>query len=186
MKKTLTFLLAVLMLTALMSGCAMIAPSPAATAETLETSGPETEGQPDEMYVLFNGTKVASGMLFTDVKDSLGDEVRPSESIGSCDENSDFLDTMHYYDGLIVTEDKDGVIRDLESNEGNKVLVNGKVKIGDEVSFAIEALGEPSAPLGEDDVSINYSTEQAIVMLFFETGTDGKTISGISFIGLRP
>lgn len=136
MKKTLSILLALLLIAALLAGCGQKTPSaPAEDAYSAETADAG-------IYVTVNGQNLTVGVPYAGVQEKLGEETQPAETITSCDENSDWKQTMHFYEGLTVTEDKDGNIDGVQVSGGEYALM-GKIKIGATKDEVKEVLGEP-------------------------------------------
>ena len=140
MKKALAFLLTVLLVAALFVGCGNTE-KPAETTEAPAATEPVPEGN----YVTINGQNVTIGIPFAEVSDKLGEEIRPSETIDSCDPNSDWKQTMHFYTGVTVTEDKDGLIDSIQISEAG-ILFNGQLQVGMTSEEVIAVLGEPVTP----------------------------------------
>ncbi len=180
MKKLATILCAVLVLT-LLVGCAA-KPAP-------ETEPAETPDAADGLYLVYNGAKLALGMSFADVKDALGEETRPADEILPCDGGDSFKDTMHHYAGMDVTEDINGIVKEIDVpgvDESSEAAVLGKVKVGDKQSDAVAALGEPeNYPLAEDDFALTYKTDNQYINLFLDPDNK-ETISGMMFMLMTP
>ena len=193
MKKTLVVMCIVLLLAALAAGCATAPktePTAAPTQQPTAEPTPEPAPEPAGMYILCSGTKLAVGMQFADVKDGLGAETRPADVILPCDGGDAYKDTIHYFGTLAVTEDKDGVIAQLEisdlyETEGDAALM-GKIKIGNTQAEAIAALGEPSTPLADDDYALTYDLENGVVLVFLSPDDNKETVSGINIMWYRP
>ena len=152
-KKILCVLLAVLLLAALFAGC----------KKTEEKTDP-TEAEEEGVFVTVNGFNLKVGVAYADVKDKLGKETAPAETIDSCDPDSDWKQTMHFYDGVIVTEDKDGNIDGIQVQEGDSALM-GKIRIGATKEEVKAVLGEPDtdAEWGiyyESDPMINFYLDE--------------------------
>lgn len=178
--KILSLLLAVLMIAALFVGCTPeTKPTDAQTEkQTEKQTEAQTEAQTDapatteapaaEVYVEVNGEKIVLGVPFEELKDKLPAETQPAETIDSCDPDSDWKQTIHYYNGFVVKENKDGVATAIEVSEG-EYAVNGKIKIGSTRDEVKALLGEP-----DDDTEWGlYYTSTMPLMTFFldeETG----------------
>ena len=193
MKKTLVVICIVLLLAALVVGCASAPKTEPTAAPTQQPAAEPTPGpaaEPAGMYILCRGTKLAVGMQFADVKDGLGAETRPADVILPCDGGDAYKDTIHYFGTLAVTEDKDGVIAQLEisdlyETEGDAALM-GKIKIGSTQADAIAALGEPSTPLADDDYALTYDLANGVVLVFLSPDDNKETVSGINIMWYRP
>ncbi len=172
MKKVLSILLAVLLLATLFVGCKGDSKKPDDATEKNETV--EEEG----VFITYNGQNIKTGVPFTEMKDKLGKETQPAETIDSCDEGSDWKQTMHFYEGVIVTENKDGIIDGVQVQEGDSALM-GKIKIGASKDDAKALLGEPDT---DQSWGLYYtnSNPQITVYLDEETGV----ISGFALMFL--
>ena len=162
MKKILSILLVVTLSAALLAGC----------SGQKKPSQPEEQpaaAEPEGVYVAMNGVNISLGIPFADLQDKLGEESKPSETINSCDENSDWKQTMHFYDGVTVTEDKDGLIDGVEVS-GDTASLMGKIKIGATADEVKEALGEPDTD-AEWGIYYNSSNPWVNIYLDEETGT---------------
>ena len=193
MKKTLVVMCIVLLLAALAAGCASAPktePTAAPTQQPTAEPAPEPAAESAGMYILCSGTKLTVGMQFADVKDGLGAETRPVDVILPCDGGDAYKDTIHYFGTLAVTEDKDGVIAqmeisDLYETEGDAALM-GKIKVGSTQAEAIAALGEPSTPMADDDYALTYDLENGVVLVFLSPDDNKETVSGINIMWYRP
>ena len=169
MKKCFLLLCAVLLMSTLLAGCG-------------KKSGGAKE--PEGMYVTYNGAYVAIGMTFADIKDSLGEQTAPDEVILPCDGGDAYKDTMHFYNGLTVTENKDGIVSQIEistiyEGEGDASL-NGKVKIGDKQEDAVAALGEPEYwPIPDDDYALTYTEGDKHIVVFLDPDSNKEIVSGV-------
>lgn len=125
-------------------------------------------------------------MAFADVKDGLGEESKPADTAESCDEDSDWSETTHYYPGFIVTEDKDGNISGFTISEfefeGKDAALNGQIRLGitlEEAKTALkDILGDPDT---EDETSLYYSSGNPWVGISTDEGDDG--VSSIMVMG---
>ena len=207
MKKFCTILLGMMLAASLAAGCGQSGKSnqetKAAEAQTTEaqtteaqaTEAQTTEAQtaeaqaPEGIYLAYNGVNVQIGMAFADVKDGLGEEMKPAETIGSCDENSDWTETTHYYPGFVMTEDKDGNITGFTISEfefeGKDAALNGQLKLGatSEEAKAVlkDVLGDPDT---EDETSIYYNAGPWVGVMLDE---DSKTVNSIMVMtGMTP
>ena len=194
MKKTLSLLLALLLLAALLTACAVKAPASPAT-ELPQESNQETAPAPaatgGRMYILYNNTEDALGDTFADLKDSLGEEAAPAQEILPCDGSDLFKDTMHYYQGLSITENIDGIIKEIDVSDLYGDVANaslmGQVVVGDTQAKALEVLGEPdNFPLAEDDFSLTYQPDNQYVMVYLDPDNNKETVSGISMMLVEP
>ena len=176
MKKAILLLCAVLLMSTLLAGCGKKS---------------ESAKEPEGMYVSYNGANITLGVKFADIKDSLGEQTAPEEVILPCDGGDAYKDTMHFYAGLAVTENKDGIVSQIEistlyEGEGDAAL-NGKVKIGDKQEDAVAALGEPDTwPIPEDDYALTYAKDNAHTIVFLDPDTNKETVSGVYMTLVQP
>ncbi|MBQ6570453.1 MAG: hypothetical protein IJL87_09370 [Clostridia bacterium] len=178
MKKNLLVICVALLLAVLMVGCG--------GKKTPAESQPSVDNTPaaDAMYIEFNGVKLYAGTPFADVKDALGQTTQPDEVILPCDGGDAYKDTMHFYNGITVTENVKGLISNIEvsSMDGatSEAALMGKVKLGTSQADAIAALGQPSNyPIPDDDYSLTYQTSNSSVLVFLDPDTK-ETVSGIT------
>ncbi len=146
---------------------------------------PDSEPAPSEedgIYLLVNGAKLVLGMQYDDVRDALGPQTAPDETLGGCD--GSFFGTIHHYPDLNLTENEDGMIRGLEvygffEGEGDAALL-GKVRLGTPPEEALAALGRPEndGTFAEDRV-LNYRREGQYLFVFLDP-ENGNAVSGIS------
>ena len=172
MKKVLSILLAVLLLATLFVGCNNGRKNTDASEEKEQSS--EEEG----IFVTYNGQNIKVGVPFTDMKDKLGKETQPAETIDSCDEGSDWKQTMHFYDGMIVTENKDGIIDGLQVQEGDAALM-GKIKIGASKEDVKAVMGEPDT---DESWGIYYENTNPTVNFYLDDETG--LISGFALMAV--
>ena len=207
MKKFYAIVLGMMLAASLAAGCGQSGESKqetkAAEAQTTEaqtteaqtTEAQTTEAQtqeaqaPEGIYLAYNGTNVQPGMAFADVKDGLGEESKPAETIGSCDENSDWTETTHYYPGFVLTEDNEGNITGFTISEyefeGKDASLNGQLKLGatlEEAKAVLkDVLGDPDT---EDETSIYYNAGPWVGVMLDE---DSKTVNSIMVMtGMTP
>lgn len=172
MKKALSVLLAVLLLATLFVGCKTDSNNPDAPADQNEPAAEEG------VFITFNGQNIKVGVPFTEMKDKLGEETQPAETIDSCDEGSDWKQTMHFYGGVIVTEDKDGNIDGVQVQEGDAALM-GKIKIGASKDDVKAVLGEPDT---DESWGLYYTKANPSVNIYLDEETG--LISGFALMPL--
>lgn len=178
MKKTLSILLAVLLIAALLVGCSNDKAKSDAKSDAsdktdssnksdeskTDPSGEETE---EGIFVLINGQNIKVGVPFADMEDKLGKEAQPAETSDSCDEGSDWKQTMHFYDGMIVTENKDGIIDGLQVSDGDAALM-GKIRIGATKDDVKALLGNPDT---DESWGIFYENTNPKINLYLDEET---------------
>ena len=151
--------------------------------EAPETEAPETEDtgtepqllELDEIFVTVKDVKVVLRAPYADVKDALGEEIRPADVEGSCDPGSDWCRTYHHYEGIDVVEDQNGNVVNFEMHEdSDSVAFMGKIKLGSPVDTVYEVLGQPEP----NDYGIFYNTTDGVYIAIYPT-EDGDTVYGI-------
>lgn len=139
------------------------------------------EVKAEDLYCVVNGQEVRLGDVYEDIKAGLGEEAKPAEEVEPCDDTTDWLKTIHYYDGVSIHHNIDGIVEHIDINtydvgEGD-VSFMGKVKLGDSIEDIKTILGEPRQ---EDEWSIDYMIDNVYVMIMrTEEGAD--TIAQIDF-----
>ena len=188
MKKFICLICGILLLTSLLVGCT----SGKTTNDSTDSNDKSNESdkskdtQPKGIYMTFNGTSFTLGMPYADVKDGLGAQTEPEEVILPCDGGDSYKNTIHHYPGFTVTENKDGIICEIDFStmygEGDASLM-GKIKIGSTQAEAVEALGTPdNYPLADDDFALSYSYDDKFVIVFLDSENNKETVSGASFM----
>ena len=188
MNRIIALMLAALLLAAVFAGCAREkTPETTKAPETQapetrapetkapETQAPETEAadQQDFFWFTLNGTEIHMGVPYAELKEKLGDEAKPSETIEACDPSSDWVQIVHFYPGITVNEDKNGNVFGIELGEYNvgpgDAVINGTLKVGvstrDDV---VSVLGEPEP--NEYGMFYNWNGYMLAVYLDEETG----------------
>ena len=138
------------------------------TAESATTEASEQKTSATEAFFTLNEVDAKVGMSFADIKDKLGDEIKPAESVIPCGAGE--TQVFHYYDGFVVVEtEKEGVITGLELTEGNNAnaAFMGKVKVGDTPEQVKAAIGDPK---DEDEYCLSYHIGDADVSVNLENG----------------
>ena len=181
MKKTLSILLTLLLIAALFVGCgSQSKPAESQTPATAQppatTEAPSTE--PEGIFITVNGVNVTVGIPFASLEEALGPQTAPSETIDSCDLNSDWKQTMHYYDGAIVTEDKDGNIDGVQISGGDSALM-GKIRVGATKDDVIAVLGTPDT---DESWGIYYENTKPMVNCYLDESTG--LIDGFALMSL--
>ena len=173
MKKTSCIVISMLLIVAALAGC-----SSDKKAET------ETAAAEEGVYVSINEVKVHTGQAYADVKDALGDEIKPSETIESCDPDSDWVQIMHYYAGTIVSEDKDGNIMSIEVTDREQasdaafLCAPDPVRLGDKFEDVKTIIGEPDQ---EDEYSLFYTSGDPMIYIYLDE--NAGTVTGIMLMG---
>ena len=137
-----------------------------AGAETGATEAPAASA--DAMAVSFNGVDIAMNADWNSVKDGLGAETKPADTIQPCD-GGDYIQIIHYYDGLEVTTLRDETVVGLSipMDSGSKATIKG-IKIGDSADAVKSAMTGTIS--NENDSMISYDTPDANVMFYLENG----------------
>ncbi|MCR5293036.1 MAG: hypothetical protein K6E28_09215 [Eubacterium sp.] len=159
-------------------GAMMAAPltacgSTGAEATTVASSDAK-ENSSNEAFISYNGVELYMDMTFDSVKDNLGDEIQPSETIEPCG-GGDYIQILHYYKGLTVTTLRDETLIGLQATD-DSVLAQGSVKIGDPAESVKSAISK--TPDNEDENMISYSLGKSTVMFYIENGK----VTGINYM----
>ena len=197
MKKVLSMLLVLLMLAVLFVGCGSEdkpaetksscatesqtqdatesqGASDSQTPDTTEAPAPEAEG----IFITVNGVDVTVGVPFADLEEALGAPIAPADTMDSCDEGSDWKQTMHYYAGVIITENKDGVIDGVQVSDGDAALM-GKLRIGATKDEVVALLGTPDT---DESWGIYYMSTSPMINFYLDETTG--LISGFALMGM--
>lgn len=146
-----------------------------ATTEAPKTEAPATTDAPETgYYVEINGQKIVLGVPFEELKALLPEETAPAETIGSCDEDSDWQQTTHTYDGFTITEDKDGIANGITVNAGD-YTVNGLIGIGATKEEVKAAFGEPGT---DAEWGLYYDASKPMLNFYLDEETG--LVSGFS------
>lgn len=182
-KVTLLFLVMMLAVTAL-AGCSQKEGS--ANTDAGSSSEQSTAEEPEEakVFITLNGQKVYIGLTYADIKDSLGDEIKPSEEILPCgDGGGDWKRVIHFYPGTTVTEDQNGIICEVSINMGNdgeaEALVMDQIKLGGSVA-ELKNLME-GTPVSEDEWGATYKYGDAVIQ-FSATEENGDVLGNIGLM----
>ncbi|MBQ1400851.1 MAG: hypothetical protein IIY99_00730 [Firmicutes bacterium] len=138
---------------------------------------------PQEVFITMNGTEVRVGDNFANVEGKIGEEVRPSETLEPCDPNFETATVEHYYDGVHITTNEEGIIAtislDIRDGETDSAFA-GKVKLGDPTDSIKEVLGDPA---DEDDMFISYyfGDEEDCNILIYKDEAGNGTLDGLVF-----
>ena len=122
-----------------------------------------------EAYLSYNGTDIVMGSSFDAIKDKLGNETAPSETIQPCD-GGDYVTTIYFYEGIEVTKlERDGSIVNiaLSMNGNSDASICGKIKKGDSTDSVKEAFGTPAS---EDEYMLNYTIGTSSVVIYTDNG----------------
>ena len=169
MKAVGRILLGALLIVALLGGCAK------------KPSG--NDSKKPSLYFTYNDATFTLGETFESVKDKLGAETKPAETTQACDPNSDFAITMHFYDGITVSEENKGIIYTVEISQwevgdNQDAALNGSVRLGGTPEDVTAALGEPESTdeyggmyytIGEFSVSIYTDDETGKISIISAT-----------------
>ena len=160
--KTLTALfLALTLCLALFAGCAKT-PSENPTAPADDTAL-------SSFYFKAGDVEIRMGMPFAELATQLGEEAKPAETVNACDPASDWKQISHFYPGITINEDKDGLVFGAEMTQ--REVPGGEVTFGDTVmvNSAPEdvraLLGEPES---EDMGSLFYTIDGYTVAFYFD------------------
>ncbi|SEF86048.1 hypothetical protein SAMN04487934_10491 [Eubacterium ruminantium] len=141
------------------------------TAATTEKKAEATtdDNKAEGAFISFNGVDLQGGQVFDDVKDKLGAETKPSDRIEPCG-GGDYIQIIHYYDGLELTTLRDEKIVGLSIPMDSKstAAINGKITNGASAADIKAVLGDK--PDMEDADMISYSFGKTQVNFYFSNG----------------
>ncbi|MBO6115176.1 MAG: hypothetical protein J6P57_08980 [Lachnospiraceae bacterium] len=167
MKKNNLKKLAVLTATALVLTTGMVACGDKKQSDKSTTKEAADDTSSSEVFFTVNGVEVKQGAVWADVKDTLGDEAKPSDTIEPCD-GGDYIQIIHYYEGAEITTLRDENIIGISMTTDSKdVDVMGAVKLGDTADAVKSALGTPNQ---EDESMIVYEIGSSSLMLYMDNG----------------
>ena len=183
LKKGMVLLLVWVVAVLSLAGCSKTETDTADSGEAAQTA--ETASEPEEakIFARVNGQKVYIGLLFADIKDSLGDEIKPSDEILPCGDGAgDWKRIQHYYPGMYIMEDQDGIICEISMSKMHdgecEALVNDQIKLGDSIAALKELLG--TEPVQEDEYGFTSKFGEAVIQVSaWEEGSDEIYYIGI-------
>ena len=146
-----------------------------------EKAEPQGDASSKDLYAVVNGQEVRLGDSFDEIREGLGEEAKPAEEVEPCDGDTDWLKTIHFYNGISIHHNKDGIVENIDINtydvgEGDALFM-GSVKLGDSVDSIKEIFGEPRQ---EDEWSMDYMIGDVYLLVMkAEEGSD--TIGEINF-----
>ena len=149
------------------------------SADTVEFSDDELLNQEvsqedyDKLVLSINGGTFKIGDKYDDVKDSLGKEIKPSQTYSPCGGGNKI--TSHYYDGMVIDVTLDGiiyhaVISGYEYPNSEATLAG--IKLGattEEVKKTFDIL-----PYTDDEYTVNYSFGKYAVSFGLDFEGDGN------------
>lgn len=135
-----------------------------------------------------NGFKFGPGEKFTDIKDKLGDEVKPSSSAMPCDPNAVGELVTHYYDGFQVVENYENVISAIyipgEGAANDSVQLASGVKIGTSKDDVVKAF---DIKVDESEMEYGYNVQDGDFNAGFVWDDNGNVMSiSIEDMSVRP
>ena len=131
----------------------------------------------DTGFISYNGVELKPGMVWADVKDSLGSESKPMEKIEPCG-GGDYIQELYFYDGLEVFTLRSETIISINTpmdDGSNSALAGGKIKKGDSIDTVKEAFGEPTS---EDEWQAFYEYGDNTMMFYLDNGV----VTGFIFL----
>ena len=178
-------------LAAAVLGMGLAACSKDSDDETEKTEAPaeETEAVADtqgeggtlayeDLYCTLNGVDVYIGMPFEEVKDQLGDEIKPEERVEPCTGDCEYLCIIHTYDGFEINENYDGLVSSISVNTMNTGIGTGKFQDSFDYGAPIqEILDRYGEPWDQGDGYVQYSIGNAMLMF---NSDDNVTITSFS------
>ena len=145
--------------------------APAESTTDAEATEDATVSGDVDLFFVLNGVEVRLGDNYADIKDDLGDEIKPEDKIVPCEGDCEYMSIIHTYAGYVVEENYDGVVCNIsingyESGIGDGLFL-GQFKYGDpieDVKAAIDA-----TPSDEGDTYAQYFiTDTLSCMLNFD------------------
>ena len=135
-----------------------------------------------------NGFKFGPGEKFTDVKDKLGDEVKPSSSAKPCDPNAKGELVTHYYDGFQVVENYENVISSIylpgEGAANDSIKLASDVKVGTPKDAVISAF---DIKADDAELEYGYNVQDGDFSIGFVWDDNGNVMSiSIEDMAVRP
>ncbi len=158
------------------AGKAAATEAPADTAADTAEAG-KAEAATGAYHITYNGIDLKTGMVWADVKDSLGSETKPMERIEPCG-GGDYIQEMYFYDGVTINTLRSETIVGIEvpmDTAGDSALAAGQIKKGDSADKIKEVLGEPTR---EDEYQVVYESDTDSLFFFIDNGT----ITGFSIM----
>lgn len=151
-----------------------------------ETEAPVTEATEDteasqapagdiDLFFVLNGIEVRIGDNYADIKDQLGDEIKPEDRVIPCEGDCEYLSIIHTYDGFTVEENQEGIVCNIgingyESGVGDALFM-GQFKYGD--SFADVMAAIPMDPSDSDETYAQYFITDTLACMI-NTNDDGE------------
>lgn len=165
MKKAILLMLAMMLVLTALAGCTKQEANTSSEAPA-EQSAAAAETEESKIFMTLNGQKVYIGLVYADIKASLGDEIKPSEEVLPCgDGGGDWKRILHFYPGTVVTEDQNGIICEVSMNLGNEgdceTLAMGQIKLGGSVAELKKLL--EGTPVMEDGWGATYKYGDAVI-----------------------
>ena len=138
------------------------------TAAAATEAAAQDETAASAVFFTINGAEVRMGAAWADIKDSLGAETKPSDTIQPCD-GGDYIQIVRYYEGAELTTLRDETVIGISMtmDGGGDVAIMGKVKKGDTTDAAKSALGTPAS---EDEGMMSYDMNGDNLMIYLENG----------------
>ncbi|MBR4897085.1 MAG: hypothetical protein IKZ41_11685 [Clostridia bacterium] len=156
-------LLALVLLTAtlFLAGCSKDKP------ETSDAPASSSESAGQGVFLLFNGQKLHIGDEFAALKDALGPESMPCETIKPCDPNSDAVSTLYFYDGVEIMVQEDGSIESLSVGRDSEAALLGEIRPGSDPDALKASLGDPS---DENEYALIYIVDSVWINAYLDEG----------------
>ena len=101
--------------------------------------------------VVYNGEEFAVGDNINDIKEKLGEESKPSETVKACNPYAKGENTFYYYDGLAIETNYQGIICSV-SLENDKPSLKSGAKIGQRADEVTSVMTNGVV----DEYSLNY------------------------------
>ncbi len=136
---------------------------------------PADESVYQKFRVKYNGVEFGVKDKFDDVKEGLGEEIRPPQTYTPCAAAVEGEVTTHYYEGLTLEETDKGIIYTIkftsqENPNSTAELVTG-IKLGSTREDLINAYGDPDS---NDEYNAVFNYENLYVGFSYDVDGDGN------------
>jgi len=126
-----------------------------------------------KFMVDYKGVKFSTGVQIDLIKESLGQEIRPSDTSKACNPNAKGETTHYYYEGLTINVNYEGRINEIFIDSDTATLRSG-IKVG----MSPEEVKAIIPEVNEDPYSLNYNVGADFYSSMIKS--DEGTISSIS------
>ena len=126
-----------------------------------------------QFYIMYNDVVFALGNTMDSIKESLGQESKPSDTSKACGPDVKGDTTHYYYDGLTIDVNYAGIINGAYLSEGSASLRSGA-----RVGMTVEDIKTLINGANEDEYSLNYYVGDNMYITMVKA--DDDTIMSIS------